>query len=209
MEVIDGQHRLQYARDCGYPVYYVIDHNFHPSDLINHNITASNWNAIDYGKFYSTCDSQDITEQQRRDYRFCINICNEYNLAFDIFLRIFHKYKGGGTTSSDFKNGELRLKYKHEQIILYVIPIDSIIQYLKKNKIIARSNIHIYTALFRIIKLDGYDPERLFRKMDENLDGVLLAFKFKQADEIASRLLDVYNRHSKNKLELNSKSDLE
>ncbi len=207
MEVIDGQHRLEYAKEGGYPAYYMIDPNFHPSDLINHNITASNWDARDYCKFYSSCNSQDVTSQQRKDYQFCLNICKEYSMAFDIFMKMFHKYKGGGSAASDFKNGNLSLRYTHKQITEYVINIDNIVTYLKKNKIIARSNIHIYMALYRIIRLDGYEHDRMFKKMEENMDGVLLAFKFRLYEEIANRLLDVYNRHAKNKLELHPKSD--
>lgn len=208
MEVIDGQHRLEYAKEGGYPIYYIIDHNFHPSDLINHNITASNWVAMDYGKFYSSCNSEEITSQQRKDYQFFVNVCKEYKIAFDIFMKMFHKHKGGGSASMNFKNGDLHLRYTYDQIIQYVIAMDNIIKYLKKNKIILNSSIHVYMALFRIIRLDGYEDERMFKKMEENLDGVLLAFKFRKYDEIAIRLLEVYNKHAKQKIELHSKSDI-
>lgn len=209
MEVIDGQHRLEYAKECGLPIYYVIDPNFHPSDLIKHNTTASNWESRDYAKFYSTCNSDEITIQQRRDYQFCLNVCKEYGVGFDIFMKMFHKHRGRGSSSNDFKEGLLSLKHSQSQIILYITPICNIIQYLVKNKIITKTNASIYMALYKIIRLDGYEHDRMFKKMEENLDGVLLACKFRVCDEVANRLLEVYNKHSKNKLELNPRLDSE
>lgn len=202
MEVIDGQHRLAYAQECQLPIYYVIDPNFHPSDLIYHNITATNWIAADYGKFYSTCDSEEITPQQRRDYAFAVKLCREYNLAYDIFLKLFHTAKGQVGFSVDFRNGNLRLKMSHSEIIETMIPIDSVITYLKQHNIIKKPNMEIYKAIYGITRGRGYDPERMFKKMEEDLDNVAIAFKFRKHEEIGMRLLDVYNKHAKTKLEL-------
>src|SRR5258708_34537164 len=51
MEVIDGQHRLEVAKQLGVDIYYVVKKDFKPKDLIDLNV-AKTWSASDYLNFY-------------------------------------------------------------------------------------------------------------------------------------------------------------
>lgn len=50
-EIIDGQHRLLAAEILGVPIYYQINEQFKPEDIIIAN-TSKSWGAQDYLNFY-------------------------------------------------------------------------------------------------------------------------------------------------------------
>jgi len=201
MEIIDGQHRWSYAQATQQPLYYVIDENFHPADLIAHNVTASNWVARDYAYFYSSCECKEFPVEQRRNYGLCLQICEEFKVAYDVFIKLFHMSKGNVSSSLDFKNGELRLKLPKEEIFSVMLQLEEIVNYLLKFKLVKKVNIEMYHAFYHLIRLEGYDRERMFKKLEDNLDVVLNILKFRRTDEIFNRILEVYNKNAKNRLE--------
>lgn len=202
MEIIDGQHRWSYAKHTQQPIYYIVDENFEPSDLIAHNMTSTNWASKDYCYFYSTCNCSSISIEQRRDYTLCLEVCKEFNLSFETFLRLFHSRKGKMSGGIEFKKGRLKLNSSKKEIFDSMISIDEILKFTLKLKLIKRINSEIYVALYSLINLNGYNKERMFMKLRENLDLVLTIFKFKSYIEIFSRLLDLYNKNAKQRLEI-------
>jgi len=78
--------------------------------------------------------------------------------------------------------------------------LEEIITYILNFKLIKKTNLEIYYAFYHIIRLDGYNKGRLFKKLEENLDVVLNILKFRRSDEIFSRVLDIYNKNANNRL---------
>jgi hypothetical protein len=159
----------------------------------------------DYCKFYATCDSETITDSQRREYRFILNVCQEYSISYEIVVKLFCKQIRAINKSNDFKKGILNLICSCEELLSIIILVDTIMTYLKNNKIIRSASLAIYSALYKITQSSGYDADRFLKKIEENLDLVVLALKFKTAEEVANRLLDIYNKHAKTKMVLKSK----
>lgn len=201
LEIIDGQHRWAYAKESQVPLYYVIDENFDPTDLIAHNVTATNWNAKDYAKFYADCNCASFPAEKRRNYAICLQICEEFKISFDIITRLFHCGRSNNSASSDFKQGKLTFRIGREEMMSYMFQLDEITQYLLKHKLLKKINLDAYYSFYNLIKLEGYDRDRLFKKMDDNLDVLLNLLKFRRSEEIFTRLLEMYNKNAKHRLE--------
>lgn len=52
MEIIDGQHRLEAARELGVEIYYQVEKNIAAQDMIRLNANQKNWTSMDYIDFY-------------------------------------------------------------------------------------------------------------------------------------------------------------
>lgn len=80
MEIIDGQHRLMAAKQLGIEIYYKIDNNMNPEDIIRLNI-AKNWGQSDYLNFY--CQQgythylklKEFMDKNQLGLRLALNIC--------------------------------------------------------------------------------------------------------------------------------------
>lgn len=53
MEVIDGQHRLNAARELGVPIFYVMDNGIRQEDIATLNSNKKNWAMEDYIHYYA------------------------------------------------------------------------------------------------------------------------------------------------------------
>lgn len=51
--VIDGQHRIAACEKLGIPVYYILDKDAKPEDIISRNANVSKWTMADYIKFHA------------------------------------------------------------------------------------------------------------------------------------------------------------
>lgn len=199
-EIVDGQHRWAYAKEMQLPLYYVIDEYFEPSDLIAHNVTSSNWTSKDFAFFYATCNSKDFPLNQKINYSLCLEICQEFKISYDIFIRLFHQTKGTVAGSIEFKRGLLNFRLSKEEIISVMVQLEEISNYILRFKLTKKVNLEMYHALYHLMRLEGYDKVRMFKKFEENLDQVLNILKFRSSEEIFNRLLDVYNKNAKHRL---------
>lgn len=53
MRVIDGQHRMEAAKDLGVEIWYMVDEDISKSDISHLNSNKKNWTLIDYVNFYT------------------------------------------------------------------------------------------------------------------------------------------------------------
>lgn len=53
MRVIDGQHRLEAAKQLGVPVFFVVDGAIEKKDISRLNTNQKNWNMMDYINYYT------------------------------------------------------------------------------------------------------------------------------------------------------------
>ena len=53
-QVIDGQHRLEAAKQLGYYIYYIVDNNVGETEISRLNAVKKNWKPIDYVNFWAT-----------------------------------------------------------------------------------------------------------------------------------------------------------
>lgn len=100
MEVIDGQHRLQIAKENGWPINYVVLEDGSLADVQALNNVAKKWGPVDYIKSYAI--------QGNKHYVKFLEFLNETELLPGIAI-FFLKGSGGGTWAQTIKNGNLTL----------------------------------------------------------------------------------------------------
>lgn len=70
MQVIDGQNRLEAAKQLKLPVYYYVQPNIGIDEAIELNLGRTNWKPIDYVKSYA--------EQGQKSYQMLVDLIDEY-----------------------------------------------------------------------------------------------------------------------------------
>jgi hypothetical protein len=114
--VIDGQHRLQAAKNLKMPVYYIIDDTITTMDqvlqqIVLRNVQQKKWAIIDYVQFYAA--------QGMEEYIFLDDIIETYGPCFSISA-VFHlcqlDFKGfrEGRSNEILRAGRIKIKNKDQ-----------------------------------------------------------------------------------------------
>lgn len=98
MEIVDGQHRFQIARDNKFPVYYVVIEggDLRAVQLLNN--TARRWNREDYVKSFASMGNMNY----KRLWEFAQETGESIGVSIVAILG-----HGGGSVSNKLKNGLL------------------------------------------------------------------------------------------------------
>ena len=99
MNVIDGQHRLQAAKELGIAVYYIIEEKPDADLLIDLNITQRKWSTTDYITYYAN-------EKNNVNYQRLAMAVKE--IPFDVTTVLsmaFNKEIGGNFLNTKVKTG--------------------------------------------------------------------------------------------------------
>lgn len=118
-EILDGQHRLLAAKSLGVDIYYQVEKNMQPNDIITMNV-AKQWLLTDYLNFY------------------CVNKYPEYIklkefvLKNELSLKTIMNLSVGRSDAAvdDFKSG--KFEFKNELIEKEVDICKSTISYIRK-----------------------------------------------------------------------------
>lgn len=111
-EVIDGQHRLVYAKTHGLPVYYIVVEDLTAEDCVTMNNTRTSWNLLDFIKLYASQGNESYIRIQK--------ILNTYSFAPASLLLALVK---GNTASGNVGNKIRRGDYKLTEKELYDIKL--------------------------------------------------------------------------------------
>lgn len=102
MNVIDGQHRLEAARQLGIDIYYIVSDNIAPEDMISLNAAMRQWLLSDYANFYAGMGNP--------HYKSLITFCEKYEISFSLGILLLgnsaytqHEMK---SMREEFKKGE-------------------------------------------------------------------------------------------------------
>lgn len=105
MEVIDGQHRLIYAKEHGLPVYYAVINGLGADDCVTMNNARNGWTLADYINFYA--------KQGVDDFIILQNMVSKYSfLPPSVIVSIVKDVTMGGNTLKMIKNGSFTLTTK-------------------------------------------------------------------------------------------------
>lgn len=98
MYVIDGQHRLEAAKELGLEVYYQINEQASHEDIVILNNNQKPWEIDDYVKYYISRGNQDYRKLQ------------ELSVLRSMTINELMKFYGQGarTTANDLKAGMLK-----------------------------------------------------------------------------------------------------
>ena len=78
LSVIDGQHRLQAAKELDLEVYYIIDYDFTPDKLVNLNNVHKKWTLNDYLNYWENRGSVNYLEIR--------NLMEKYDMPLNCLL---------------------------------------------------------------------------------------------------------------------------
>lgn len=109
--VIDGQHRLEYAKRNKLPVYYVVVPNLSVQDCVVMNNARTSWSLADYINFYAIQGNPNyiILKAMAEDY---------YFIPVSILVSIVVESSQGGGVSQRIKNGDFEITAKeHDKAI--------------------------------------------------------------------------------------------
>lgn len=117
MFIIDGQHRLEAAKQLGIPVFYITESESSSDLIIDLNITQKKWNAIDYVRYYANKNDH---------YKRFLELLHDIPLdVVSVLDMATGKDLGGSFISEVVKSGQLELTA--EQIQRAHITYDNIL----------------------------------------------------------------------------------
>lgn len=193
MEVIDGQHRLQAAKELGLPIYYMIVDDFEPEDLVEMHTIQSGWKIDDYLLNQVNRGNENYIKFQQ--------IMFQYDFSVRILLLWVSKKSRVGDKCTGvyarFKGGEYVFDVDsdlHEKLCM----VSRMIEVIRNNsfkigRIYHDANFH--NALKNLSNNKCFDREEMIKKFEQYFH--LFHFCATTADFIEC-LLKIYNhkRHT-------------
>ena len=180
LEVQDGQHRLEIAKELGLPVAYVVCDT--PIDIARINKTQKGWKLEDY--------MDTFIAQGNDDYRILSEFMEHHNLAISVAILMFTQSLGNCTLEK-FKSGLFNAKsLENANRIAFLYPRIS----EKSKQIRTRSFAYALMSLCRISPpIDDYRLISNAQKCPEKL------ITYATCDGFLDMLEEVYNfRKGKN-----------
>ena len=133
LEVIDGQHRLRAAQECGVSIFYIIDPNITANDMLQLNINRRNWDSHDKLNFYR--------KNGKESYQKLYEFIQKYKISLRLGLLLTDANRGAGRQG--FDNGTFQFNME-----LTALNFETCIRTLNKLRAIIPVNKHLETARF-------------------------------------------------------------
>lgn len=182
-EVIDGQHRLEAAKQLNIPIWYLIDdQDFDGSEIQQLNSVQKNWKPSDYLAYWCIKKAPGF------------GILNKFvnqNPAIPLTSARSLMSSTGESRATDFANGKIdvsNIKYAEELA-------DQLKDYRNKGYQFVYSSKFI-NALMKVNEAEGYDHNEMMRKIDIQPRAFVQCANLKQYLQMFE---EIYNYHSKSK----------
>lgn len=176
MEIIDGQHRFLACKERGEPIYYMQREGLTIRDARRMNITHRTWTVEDYAHSYAASGSQ--------HYKKFIELREEYGLTHTITL---YSVYGGALlgVSQVFRDGDFEV----EDEAAARVRMDKLTE--MRDAMGSKPMHHFYVVYLDMLKIPGFDHDRMVRKTKETGEQILR--RFGSRHEYARALEEVYN----------------
>ncbi len=164
-EIIDGQHRLEAAKELQLDLFYVVHHDSKDSDMILLNNNQKKWTLHEYLNYYCEMCSHEYIEFKK----FLNN-----TPWIDITTALALIGKNSGTEWRKFKDGELLFVKAYAENDVKIMFAEEIVMIIK-NTLINRdkrpfSGTRFIAALSFLCSQDGFDMELFTKKLKGKLD---------------------------------------
>jgi len=188
MYVLDGQHRLDIAREMKIDIYYIID-EMGCEDDIRLTQGSKNWSQNDYLNFHK---SHNVAE-----YIFIDKIINEYDVKLNRILKCFITATDSYSITSSFKSGKIKFR----------IPQDEIIRIISDYKEISDTcNLFIqkpfystfHDSILILLQIKEFSKDRFIEQINRSPDHLIVASKFNSIKNVKDALLRIYNKWKRN-----------
>jgi len=193
-EILDGQHRLTIAKKLGKPVYFIVDNEGDKRDVQDLNVGNKNWSMNDHLHHHAKLGN--------KDYKYIAEIQKNHRISLSTLLDAFC-YGSRDPKNNVFKRGEMRVKFKPEEIAEALRCYDEIYEhfhFLTKKRYFTRS---FQIILAKLLLHPKYDHERMMKVIKKNPDGFIAANVLTDSENIRKALLDNLYNHglSANRIE--------
>jgi hypothetical protein len=101
MEIIDGQHRLEAAKQLGLPIYYEIKHNAGINTVKLANTNMWGWKIADYVEQYIKLGNE--------NYILLQNFCNKYGISISIGMLLMRGNRNSVGDLDKLKKGNFKV----------------------------------------------------------------------------------------------------
>lgn len=179
MEVIDGQHRLQAAKNLKLPIYYDVKESIVPDDIVRLNISRQ-WTIMDFFNFHLKNNAPEyykLDEYMKK---------NNINLRIALMIMNGHNHE----KTMEFKNGEF--KFKEEEIAENINYCWDTIGFIRK--IQGQSSwvqsAKFWSALLVLTKHAEFDFKKWYDNLEKHISKIGARANFKDYLEM---ILLVYN----------------
>lgn len=185
MEIIDGQHRFEAAKELGYPIFYVVKEHQTIEHVRAKNSGRKNWAWDDYATSYSLEGNKSYTNflQLREDSKLGFRILIAYvNAATGQKLDFNGRANAGGA----FTAGELKLESEAFEAARKLID-----QYLSLTVAAKQNNREFAMGTLDFMRRKGYEQEVMESKLEIYSKMLVTCYT---ASDYFYRLEEIYSR---------------
>lgn len=188
MEIVQGQHRWQAAKELGLELYYEVK-ELEARDILDLN-SSKQWNLKDYLNFW--------VKQEHKEYIKLNNFMKDSNLPFDKAMRLCTSGDSTrGVSRNKFKNGEyVHKEFKYKDRIEQIFEVVHKIKSLKPYSHYVNSS-RFFNSLVKIMDHEHYIQERLLINLERLCDKIGLRANEKGYVEM---LCEIFNWRTTNKI---------
>lgn len=193
MEVVDGQHRLEAAKNLGLEVFYDIVHDTKPMDMVLLNNAQKCWTLQDYVNYYA--------EQGSQIYKDMKSMSEKFDLSIQELVRVLGIH--WGRAYKDFKEGKYAedVKKKEAELRDKVAFMGQVIAFIDEktlgNKIHLKS-IALKRSLLTLLGCTSFDPTVFMEKLEL---GISKFHRCTTATQYYDMFKAFYNYRNQNPLE--------
>lgn len=189
--VVDGQHRLECAKELRIPIYYIVDENATCDDIPYLNSTSKVWNSSQFLEFY--CKKGNPT------YLFMKSLQEKYDLNcyFVSVLCCATNNKRPSEMIRIYKNGEAVLTDSEDVFEIICKNLFQIEKFCQNTLGLKKSHTSFRMALSKFLARPSYNHDRLMKKMNLFPDKMKVIIQMRSVDNISELLMKLYNHHQR------------
>lgn len=183
LEVIDGQHRLQAAKELNKEIYYIVDCKVSKQNIAGLNSNKMNWKAIDYVNYYFV--------EKIPEYLVLSDFINRYPVVpVSTLVQLLHPNQDRDMRG--FKEGKINVSgsAKADEIL-------KLINQVRNLGIELAFDRNFILAIAKCFKLEAFKPEQFIEKLTNNR---LELFKCAKKQQYLQVIEGIYNKHQQNRL---------
>ncbi|MCY1564145.1 ParB N-terminal domain-containing protein [Staphylococcus pettenkoferi] len=180
MVVIDGQHRLEHAKKAGVPIEYIIKPGLGEHDIVRMNTTQRPWSLLNFIESYANQGSE--------QYVSLLNLINKKYAGTSVVIAVGRDTTGNYTGLNELvKSGNFEF-VNFEQTLNFLKYYERFKEETKTPK-----KTKVALALYALYRIEGFDEDRLIRKVLQKKFDDDLRVKGYDLTEALKEFIDKYN----------------
>jgi len=194
MEVIDGQHRLEAARELNVPVFF-IKSDVSYEHILNSNLLQKKASLADVIKFYALKD-------RLRDYIELQKNVNALNISPKAMLSFMFGSTSPGLVAL-IKSGKFRMPPNASKLEGLIFSYQLFLDYCREKRITPIAmfiSFHFTVAFRNLLLLDSFSEKLFYQKLDNRWFDLKPQINSKEWTRV---LVDIYNWKNRSPLEYN------